>query len=324
MGKAQLDILFLGENGFPVGFGAIHRQMLMAKGLVKERCKVTVISAKGTLKKGHPLSPKGEFEGIEYEFTSGAVYKSTSFFERNWLKLKGKVNELRKIAQLRRAGKVDGCVVSTMDFDNLVLYWIWLKIWRLPMILNLCELNSSMASRTGWRLKINDYLFDRFAPVLCDGVCPISEYLIHRVERYAPGKPLIKMPILCDFQKFDLHIKRSKEVKFLYCGAASYRQLIQFIMQSFEKLKIEKRPVYLDFILGGSDDEINAVKSLIATSDKSNQIRLYTNIPHQEIPKYYAEASALLIPLRPTLQDEARFPHKLGEYLASGSPVITT
>ena len=33
---------------------------------------------------------------------------------------------------------------------------------------------------------------------------------------------------------------------------------------------------------------------------------------------------ALLIPLRPTFQDIARFPHKIGEYLASGNPVIST
>jgi glycosyltransferase involved in cell wall biosynthesis len=31
-----------------------------------------------------------------------------------------------------------------------------------------------------------------------------------------------------------------------------------------------------------------------------------------------------LIPLRPTYQDVARFPHKIGEYLASGNPVIST
>jgi glycosyltransferase involved in cell wall biosynthesis len=31
-----------------------------------------------------------------------------------------------------------------------------------------------------------------------------------------------------------------------------------------------------------------------------------------------------LIPLRPIVQDIARFPHKIGEYLASGNPVIST
>ncbi len=33
---------------------------------------------------------------------------------------------------------------------------------------------------------------------------------------------------------------------------------------------------------------------------------------------------ALLIPLRPTFQDKARFPHKIGEYVASGNVVIST
>ena len=39
---------------------------------------------------------------------------------------------------------------------------------------------------------------------------------------------------------------------------------------------------------------------------------------------YYKNAKALLIPLRPITQDEARFPHKIGEYLASGNPAIST
>ena len=38
----------------------------------------------------------------------------------------------------------------------------------------------------------------------------------------------------------------------------------------------------------------------------------------------YRQALALLIPLRDTIQDRARFPHKIGEYLASGVPIVTT
>lgn len=38
----------------------------------------------------------------------------------------------------------------------------------------------------------------------------------------------------------------------------------------------------------------------------------------------YKNACGLLIPLRPTVQDRARFPHKIGEYVASGNPVVTT
>ena len=47
-------------------------------------------------------------------------------------------------------------------------------------------------------------------------------------------------------------------------------------------------------------------------------------MPHHEVPHHLAAAAGLLIPIRPTIQDAARFPHKLGEYLASGTPLVTT
>ena len=48
------------------------------------------------------------------------------------------------------------------------------------------------------------------------------------------------------------------------------------------------------------------------------------NIPREDIPPRYVGASALLIPIEDTVQDYARFPHKIGEYLASGNPIIST
>ena len=42
-----------------------------------------------------------------------------------------------------------------------------------------------------------------------------------------------------------------------------------------------------------------------------------------ELINYYKNARALLIPLRNTSQDIARFPHKIGEYAASGRPIIS-
>ena len=51
---------------------------------------------------------------------------------------------------------------------------------------------------------------------------------------------------------------------------------------------------------------------------------MFSNLTNRALNDLYKNAIALLIPLRPTLQDEARFPHKIGEYLASGNPVIST
>jgi glycosyltransferase involved in cell wall biosynthesis len=66
------------------------------------------------------------------------------------------------------------------------------------------------------------------------------------------------------------------------------------------------------------------VKNYIANSHKKDYIKLLSKLPEKELFTYYKNAMALLIPLRPTFQDIARFPHKTGEYMASGNPVIST
>lgn len=325
MSKNKPHILLLGEVGFPVGFGAIQRLLLMAKGLVENGCKATVLSFKGVHGTNHNFPPEGEIEGVHYKYTSGSIHRPSSFVQRNKQKFLGKLAELFYIRKLKKAADLEACLVSTMDVDALVLYWLWLKIHGIPMVLNYVELNSSIASRSGFKKRVNDYLFDRLAPRLNDGIAPISEYLIEQVKEEAPNQPILKIPIICDFDKFNPAIRGTKErPSLLYCGAASYQILVKFVLEAFDHLEINDEQVYLDFILGGSDSDLAEAKKKIEAAKNKAHIRLFPNVPHQEIPEYYAQASALIIPLRPTVQDAARFPHKLGEYLASGRAVITT
>lgn len=328
MKDQQPHILCLGEWGFPIGFGGIQRLRLIAKGMIKHGCKVTVVSFKGSHGPDHDFPPQGMFEGIQYRYTSGTIHRPRGGLERNWLKIVGRVKELIYIRKMKQEGSLAGCLVSTMFMDVFMIYWIWFKILGIPLIINYDELNSEIPTRSGRLNRFNDYLFDRFVPRLADGICPISKYLIDHIKQYSPNKPILKLPVLCEFEKFnvtkDQVIENDGETTFMYCGAALYIELIRFVLRSFDYLDIQGKPVYLDFILGGSVSELNRVKEEISLMRNCRQIRLHSNVPHQSIPGYYAGSSALLIPLRPTIQDAARFPHKIGEYLASNRPVITT
>ena len=66
------------------------------------------------------------------------------------------------------------------------------------------------------------------------------------------------------------------------------------------------------------------IEAFIKTKKKKEKIRVLTKLAQKKLFTYYKNALSLLIPLRPTFQDMARFPHKTGEYLASGNPVIST
>lgn len=328
MNTQQPHVIFIGEPGFPVGFGSIQRITLIAQGLIHNGCRATVLSYKGVHGPEQDFPPNGQANGVPYRYTSGTIHRTSGFFERNRLKFSGKIRELMYLKQQKKAGNLEACIVSTMKIHVLWIYRIWLKLIRVPLILDYVELNSAIASRTGRWKRINDYLFDRFAVRLSDAVTPISELLIKQARTQAGNKPIHKLPILCNFEKFD-PAKGGRvdgETRFVYCGAASYMPLIRFVLDAFQALDLSQKgkKVYLDFILGGTEQEHRTVQEAITQHKYKDSIRVFQNVPHAQIPDYYAMASALLIPLRPTLQDAARFPHKLGEYLASGRPVITT
>ncbi len=320
-------ILYLGENGFPVGFAAIQRQKLIAKGLVAQGFELTVVSSKGTHQASQDFPTKGKVDGIQYIFTSDSIHKPANFWKRNWLKFKGKFNEFRYIISTKRKGDLYACLVSTRDIENLIAYRLLLKWLGVPMILDYCELYSTLNSRqqkSRWQ-KLNHILFDKLAPKYCDGLLPISEFLFRAANKITTSKPLLKVPILCDFERFNLPPKRTSTQQLLYCGSPAYFTVIEFVLKAFDQLDLANHQVKLSLVLGGGKaSALQKVQDFVAQMKNKNYIEIRANLPDEAIPKMYAQASALLIPLRNTTQDTARFPHKVGEAMAAQCAIVTT
>ncbi|MGI9551619.1 MAG: glycosyltransferase family 4 protein [Aurantibacter sp.] len=319
-------IVFLGETGFPYGLGAVQRMTLMAKSLSSEGCKVTVICRKGVWKNNAyaDFNKEGIFEGIHYIYTSKSIHRPKAFFSRNIEKLKGMYGEFKYLKNLKRHDEINAAIISNMSSAHLLRYRLYSFLIGFPIILNFVELASSMKGREAFLTRLNDYIYDNYFIRVVSGALPISDKLMEYYRAVSPSKPSLKLPILCDFEKFTFSAGKNSGIVFLYCGAASYFELIEFVLDSFDQLKNPDQHVVLELILGGKDAELQRARERIGKAENKGHIRLTANLAHKEIPQYYSNASALLIPLRPTLQDEARFPHKIGEYLASGRPMITT
>ena len=319
-------IVFLGETGFPYGLGAVQRMILMAKSLCVAGSKVTVVCRKGIWENNvhSDFQNEGILEGIHYIYTSKNVHRPKGFLNRNIQKIKGMYGEFIFLKKLRRANDINAAIISNMSTIHVLRYRFYSLLLGFPIILNFVELASSMKGREKITTRINDYFFDNYIVKIVDGALPISDKLIEYYETISPSKPILKLPILCDFDKFEFSPNKNLEVVFLYCGAASYFELIDFVLAAFDQLKNPDPHIVLELILGGKESELQKIKERIGKTENRQHIRLTTNLPHNQIPDRYSKASALLIPLRPTPQDEARFPHKIGEYLASGRPIITT
>jgi glycosyltransferase involved in cell wall biosynthesis len=74
----------------------------------------------------------------------------------------------------------------------------------------------------------------------------------------------------------------------------------------------------------GRKSDFERLNNKINASPKKKLIVLKRDLPYDELVSLYQNSLALLIPIRPITEDTARFPHKLGEYTASKSLIITT
>jgi glycosyltransferase involved in cell wall biosynthesis len=321
----KLHVVYLGEVGFPFGLASIQKMILISKALISEGAKVTVLSRKGIYDPEKPLDLplEGEFEGIHYKYTSGTIYKPKGFIKRNLQKLKGVIGEYSYLRKLRKNNELDAGIISCYHFGQVFLYRLYSMILGFPVVYNYVEMASAIEHRRGVVKKINDFLFERMLVGSMAGALPISQVLIDNYKKIAPGKSYLKIPILSDFEQFNVPKKEPEHPHFLYCGALDYKEVIDFVLKAYDLLP-DDIDTHLYLVLGGgSKATYERLLQDIGKMKKSSMVKVIHNVPHAQIPIYYSQATALLIPMRPTLQDAARFPHKIAEYVASGNPMIS-
>lgn len=187
------------------------------------------------------------------------------------------------------------------------------------MLLTYVEYGKAMSTKS-FVYKIGDVFYEKFAFKMADGMLPISEFLISIVQKNS-NTPFLKTPVLTDVEYINSIENGKIENNFLFCGAAAFYEIIELIIEAFE---ISQTVGFsLTLVCNGSNKEVEKVKKRIQLSNRSDKIVLLNNLTYEELIIQYKTSFALLIPLRPSLQDKARFPHKIGEYSASGRPIIS-
>jgi len=322
----KLNVVWLGDLGFPFGVtSVVQKTLLVCKGLTQSDVNMTVINRFGLHDPdaGLNLKTEGTYEKINYIHASGSPYRPNNIIVRNILKNLGLINEIYILYKLRKSRKCNAAILHTDKFQSILFYRIISKLLDFPLVMAYVELYSSISTRHGIRHKINGYLYEKYGFYLLDGMMPISDYLVNIVKSHSPQLPMLKVPMIADFDRFNEVERNTDEKYFLFCSGADYFDVIIFVLKAFELLESSEEPrLYL--VVTGQPSQMSRLDKEIAKNKKNNLIKLYSGISYAQLTNLYANACGLLIPLQPTIQDTARFPHKLGEYLASGNPVVTT
>lgn len=318
-----MNIIYLGCNGFPHGFAEVQKQKMISKSLVSAGARVTVISTKGVFKKRSQASVKykGKIEGINYIYTSLSSVKPERFFIRNLMKVSGKIGEAFNVFYLRKRKQKNIAILSTQNIYALIYYYYLLKLAGYKTVLSYEEFVKNLnvdKNKKGLHLR-----FDDIAHRFCDAFLPISEFLATYQNRIDKRKALFRIPALTDFDVIDAVLFEKKtERTILFCGASVYFENISFIIDAFDLLVLEQ--VCLVLIIHGNADQNQKIFDRINKSTKKSNIKVFSNLSSDELFRKYKETSLLLIPLKPYERDIARFPHKISEYTAAKTPIVTT
>ncbi|WP_319480767.1 glycosyltransferase [uncultured Draconibacterium sp.] len=314
------NVIYVGYPSFPKGMAQVQRQLLIAKGLAENNCKVLVLNRYGVHNKTETeIKADGVFEGIDYKYCSGTPFRSESFLRRNILKIKGLFVELKTLIKESRKNNAKVLIITCNNFKGILYYTLVAKVLKYTSVVDQVEFWS--AQDFGKKRKIDSFLNDRYYGALSDKSIVISDFLMTKLKKDQPETPAIKIPAICDFSKFQnqqRHVNGSQY--FLYCGSAAYFEVIKFVLDSYALLQSNTALV---LVISGDPKWIERVRNYIK-SNTIQLVRIKSNIPYSELVSLYKGSVALLIPLRPNLQDIARFPHKLGEYTASKRPIVSS
>ncbi len=317
-------ILFAGLSGIPETPAApIQRIIQMGKALAAENRKVTYLNR---LPGSHRTSIMADFfpglDTVKIEDSLPAKNSYSNRYGRLAWKVLAFPAEFFKLISIHRKEKIDILFIYTSWFGLVLFYVLTAKILGSRTVLSYVEFRSGIASRSGFFMKINDRLFDRYAPCLVNGVNPISHRIEDHVEAVCPGKRQIRIPALCDFTPFDrLAVHNDTGLNyFLFCGSAGYFDLIRKTIQAFLSI-CDRKGCCLQLVISGDPRLLEPVRKEI---EAHSEIRMVSGIPYDDLVSLYSGAMALVIPLRDIPQDNYRFPHKISEYTASRRPIITT
>jgi len=318
--------LHLGISGFPVGSAAVNKCMAVYRSLYAQGIDFQIINNRAfhRIDSGLDLKRKGNYEGLEYLYTTPSPYKSNSFLGRRASDFMGRVSEFFILIKIGRKENMQVAFYypTNGSFLELLYYRLLSKVFQFKIIAHYVEYRTSFDHSSHPFEFLADWLYDKYFMKFVDAVLPISEFLIKHLHSRGYDGPLLKVPPLADFSQFE-NVATNKEVKyFFYVGSASYKEAIELIVKSFEKIDSQNWELHL--LVNGDAEQMTEFKKMVAFSNEAEKVKCFSNLSYPALIKKYMDASALLIPLNGSVQDTARFPQKMSEYLASGNPVVTT
>jgi glycosyltransferase involved in cell wall biosynthesis len=321
-------IILTTSVAFPNGMAPAQRVKLFARIFTEANFDVTVLCTQVTERKTKikNYSPNGFFYGIPFEYTTGTPIRSDNFFIRRFIEIKGIFIAICRIFEARKKFSKFVIYHYGNNLENEFSKWIYYcvaNLLRIPVILDLREMPWTLVNSK------RKALFNMSPLSGVKGVIAISDYLSNWSKKEAARLhkeiKIINIPILVDISESITKSNFAESKNVLFAGSSEYDSTVSFIIESMKE--VWKVHTDCKLIITGYDPSSLGVRKItnnLIGTDAYKLIEFPGYLSREELFNMYEQSSGLLIPLFDDIRSIARFPTKIGEYLASGRPIVTT
>lgn len=161
---------------------------------------------------------------------------------------------------------------------------------------------------------------------IADGIIVIDSYLEKKFRVLTSGKvPIHLLPVSVDMDLYSQQLGRFRNpVTLFYAGSFGKKDGVPVLIDAFDELARERNDIQLVLTGIGSEEDMRAAHRRVENSPHKGRIKYEGYL---DDASYYAALNGADILCMPRIDigfAHAGFPFKLGEYLATGKPVIAS
>jgi glycosyltransferase involved in cell wall biosynthesis len=167
----------------------------------------------------------------------------------------------------------------------------------------------------------------KYMSVYADAAIGISGYLMGFLKKYLPGKPVIHLPVAFDPENIvETHITASdsNQISVFYGGTFGEKDGMEHLLKGFEYASSKNNNIVLTMTGKGSRLDMEKFETLVRHSSARDKILNHGFVSYEDYCQILGSAQILCMTRINSRFANAGFPYKLGEFLATGKPVIVS
>ena len=319
-----MNIKIILNQPYPHGMACTNRIHHYAKGLQEQGHHVEIIVP---IPLENPTDVKnkaamGQYQGVNFRYAGGTPVRSESFIGR---RLHDILSPLKAAVYLRKESPDAILLVSTYLYHILLFKLVALSISAVYLN-ERSEFPFVFKKKKGLLYALYKKLYNQFAHHCFDGIIVISDSLrTYYTQHVGRATRLLLVPIIVDAEEFSRQVPAVNDSYLVYAGNLSaMKDGVNTLIDAFRIVHRQFPKVKLYLVGGGHDADRRKVEKQIEKYQLQEHVLLTGYVTREQLIEYLTGAKALVLAKPNNQQASFCFPSKLGEYLATGNPVITT